>query len=264
MTLSTVTEFPVSSTTVRYNRGSRLIYAFQSKPRDWGHYPGVMVLHDVEGLTDAYREVTRKLAALDYVSKAPDLYSRAEVPKPKKHLETAEQRLEWFKKLEDRRIVDDLARSWEVFSRLHWVWHKPLAIMGFGLGAYYAILHAAMNPQVRSCVAVNPRFLLDQPELSRKEKKAGAVDLKPHKFHNCLHGMKAELITVFPGQDETMPPDQREEFLNLCDRQSVTHTTIPYEGAGPGFWLEGTESYQADYAEDMWGAVLKYFSRRLG
>ncbi|MBN4055041.1 dienelactone hydrolase family protein [Acidimicrobium ferrooxidans] len=262
MTLSTVTDYPVASTTVRYNRGSRMIYAYQSRPRDWGHYPGLLVLHGVGGLTDDYRNITRKLAANDYVGKAPDLYSRAESPKPK-HLETLEAQQDWFAKLEDSRVFDDLACSWKVMARLHWTFKKPLAVMGFGMGAYYAMLYAGMNPEVRACIAVGPQFLFDQPALTRKEIKAGKIDLKPHKFDAGLLNMKADLITVFPGQDPAMPAAKAQEFLDMVDRQSFTSTSIPYEGANAEFWLESADSYQAEYADDMWNALFKYFKRRL-
>lgn len=262
MSLSTVTDYPVASTTLRYNRGSRMIYAFLSRPRDYGHYPGVMLLHDVEGLTDTYRQMTRRLARNDYVSTAPDLYSRAEVPKDK-HLETGETRLAWFAKLDDRRVLEDLGTSWQTLVRLHWTYNKPSAVMGFGMGAYYAILYAGINPEVKACVAVAPQFLFDQPVPSRKELKAGAIDIKPHKFAESLRNMKADLITIWPGADAGMPADKAKEFLDLVDRQSITHTAIPWEGARSGFWLEGAESFQSDYDEEMWRAVLKYFGKRL-
>lgn len=254
----TMQDFAVASTQVRYNRGSRMIYAYQSRPRDMGFYPGVLVLHDILGLTDTYRAWTRTLAARDFFAKAPDLYSRAETPKPDKLKALADQ-LKWFAALPDQRVLDDLERTWEVLERLHWVANQPLGILGFGMGAYYALLHAAANPQVKLVVAVNPRYVFEQ----EPPKKKTEVDLKPRKLDGVLANLKARVAVVLPTGDEYLTAENAQRFLDSLDRQSVTYTHVPFQGAGAGFWVAGSEQHSPAMAKELERLVLLLLEEHL-
>src|ERR1700730_2986939 len=52
------------------------VIAYASRPRDSGSHPGIMVVHEVFGLTEHVKDVTRRLAKEGFVAFAPHLYSR--------------------------------------------------------------------------------------------------------------------------------------------------------------------------------------------
>ncbi len=258
--MPTMQDFTIASTVVRFNRNNRMIFAYQSRPRDMAQYPGVLVLHDVEGLTDADRHATRVLAAADYLATGVDLYSRAETPKADKIKDLAD-RSKFFAKVPDERVLDDLDRAWEVFARLHWVAGQKLGILGFGMGAYYALLFAGRCPGVLACAAVSPRFVLEQAPPKGKD----ATDLKPVKFETpgTLVNARTDALVVLAGADPELPADKAAGLLDLCDRQSFTTQVVRYDAARPRFWDVQAEGHDAALADAMWQEVLGYFERKL-
>lgn len=254
--MPTLQDFEIASTVVRYSRGNRMLIAYQSRPRTFGHYPGVLVLHDLEGLTDQERHLTRRLADQEFVAKAFDIYSRAEVPKAKRIAEVAD-RAKWFAKLPDRRVMDDLERTWEVMRRLHWTYGKRCGVVGFGMGAYYALLLNGMMEDCAACVAVAPRFT-EQPDAPKK-----GEDLKPFKLDQALYNAGSDVLMFLPGNDPECTPAQGERLLDLCDRQSISAIPVRYPEAGARFYVEGQEGYSDASARDMWQGIMAYLESKL-
>lgn len=255
--MPTIQDYMTASTVVRDNRGNRMLFSYQSRPRDMGRYPGVLVLNDVEGLTDVERQATRRLARWDMLGKAFDIYSRAETVKPEKLVEVAD-RSKFFAKIPDKRVFADLERVWEVMALLHWTHGKGLGILGFGMGGYYALLFAGMQPECKAVVAVSPRFTDEQTAPKKGE------DLKPVKFGSGLYEARADAMIVLPGADPEITAEQSEKLLGACDRQSMVTAPVRYEGIKGRFWDPASADYSEAHSEDMWRGIHAFFDQRLG
>lgn len=71
----------IETKTIEYESSGTKIEAFWAGPRTAGKHPGVVVIHDKQGLVEPIRKMARELAAAGYVVLAPDLLPRAESAK---------------------------------------------------------------------------------------------------------------------------------------------------------------------------------------
>ena len=52
----------------------RKTQGFLARPKDAGNYPGVIVIHEIWGLVDHIKDVSKRLASEGYVALAVDLF----------------------------------------------------------------------------------------------------------------------------------------------------------------------------------------------
>ena len=114
-----------------------------------GKGPGVLVLHAWWGLNDTIRTVCDRLAEAGYVAFAPDLY-RGEVTTDKAEAERFSKGL--F--AEQARVKADLGNAVQHLMQSSGQAAGPLAVIGFSLGAYYALSLANVLPKLVRAVTV--------------------------------------------------------------------------------------------------------------
>ncbi|MEM0201351.1 MAG: dienelactone hydrolase family protein [Candidatus Micrarchaeaceae archaeon] len=71
----------ITSKDVVYKSGNEEIHSYISYPNDSNKYPGVILIHEIFGLDDHIKDVTRRLAKEGYVVLAPDLFSSESLSK---------------------------------------------------------------------------------------------------------------------------------------------------------------------------------------
>lgn len=67
----------VEGVEVKYPTENDEVKAYLVKPKREGSFPGVVLIHEIFGLDDHIKDVSRRLAAEGYVVLAPDLFSSA-------------------------------------------------------------------------------------------------------------------------------------------------------------------------------------------
>lgn len=127
--------------------------------------PGVLVLHAWWGLNDFFKGVCDRIAQEGYVACAPDLYGGKIAATPQDALKLESQ--------SDREEIDRQIISAAKMLRSHpAVIGAGSAVLGFSLGAYYA-LELAVHPElgfIRAAVlfyGTNPNVQADQYSRSR-------------------------------------------------------------------------------------------------
>jgi carboxymethylenebutenolidase len=66
----------ILSHNVTYDGKAGAVAAYLTRPAKPGKYPGIIVIHENQGLSDHIRDVARRLAKENYVALAPDFLSR--------------------------------------------------------------------------------------------------------------------------------------------------------------------------------------------
>jgi len=212
-----------------------------SKPDEYtalpegGVGPGVLVLHAWWGLTGFVRQVCDRLAAEGYVALAPDLY----------HGEIVTTIAE-AKKLSGR--LDGQAARAEIVAALERLMHLPATrgeragVIGFSLGAYFALWLADRRPRDVAAVVV---FY-------------GTSGLRFRKMQAACQGHFAE-------HDSYEPPDgvQRVYDRLLAAGREVTFYTYP----GTGHWFfeqDRPDAYDRQAAEIAWQRTTAFLKETLG
>lgn len=199
-----------------------------------GRGPGVLVLHAWWGLNDTMRAFCTRLADAGFVAFAPDLYhGKVAVTIPE--AEALGKALD-ANHLQAKAEIGDASKF---LSERAGQPEKGLAVIGFSLGAYYALDLAAADPErIRSVVLFYG---------------TGGVDFSTS---------KAEYLGHFAENDEFEPQagvDELEETLKLAGRP-VTFYRYP----ATGHWFfepDRTQAFNREAAGLAWNRTLEFLRR---
>jgi carboxymethylenebutenolidase len=204
-----------------------------ARPEDGG--PGVLVLHAWWGLNDTIRAVCDRLAREGFTSFAPDLY----------HGETAST-IEAAEALSG--ALDGDAAEREVAAAADWLWTQVpvhgagIGVVGFSLGAYFALQLAVTDPvHTRAVVAF--------------------YGTGPSGFERA----RASFLGHFAESDPYEPAelvDALESELRAAGRPVRFHR---YPGTGHWFFEpDRPDAHDPDSAELAWDRTLDFLRSELG
>jgi len=199
-----------------------------------GPGPGVLVLHPWWGLNETVKAFSSQLAKEGFVAFAPDLYHG-------KVAVTIEDAKSLVKTLDSEQAKTDIANAVDFLKDTASVSGQGLAVIGFSLGASYALDLSVADPdQIRSVVV----FYGTNPE-----------DYAPS---------KAEYLGHFAEADE---------FESEADVNSLEHalrvagrpvTFYHYKGTGHWFFERDREdAYNKEAATLAWERTLKFLRETL-
>jgi len=89
---------------VSYPSEGAKIPGYLARPRENGRYPGIVILHDIFGVSDHARDVARRFANVGFVVLVPDCFARIEIGTD----ETIDKIRVRAGQLEDRLTVRDI------------------------------------------------------------------------------------------------------------------------------------------------------------
>ena len=196
-----------------------------------GEGPGVLVLHAWWGLNDTMRAVCTRLAEAGFVAFAPDLY-HGKVADTIADAETLGKALDANHLQAKAEIVDATRFLVERAGQAN----RRLAVIGFSLGAYYALDLAAADPQhIRSVVIFYG---------------TGGGDFS---------SSKAAYLGHFAENDPYEPESNVDELEEYLRRAGRPVTFYRYPGTGHWFFEPNrTDAYNQAAASLAWERTLKF------
>ena len=199
-----------------------------------GKGPGVLVLHAWWGLNDTIKAFCKRLADSGFVAFAPDLY-HGKVADNVTDAEAFGGALD----ADHLRAEAEIAEATRFLSERAGEGGHGVAVIGFSMGAYYALHLANANPEhIRSVVLFYG---------------TGGDD-----FSNA----SAEYLGHFAENDEFEPPsnvNELEESLRRAGRPVTFHL---YPGTGHWFFEpDVSQAYNAAAANLAWDRTLAFLKR---
>jgi carboxymethylenebutenolidase len=198
---------------------------FLSLPAAAPPWPGVVVLHEGNGISPQLLRVCQRLAAEGYGAIAPDLFFRAGGTE-------AADFATLIGSLDRDQTRSDIVGASDLLRREG---ASSVGVIGFCMGGLLTYRTALGGDGFGAGVA----------------------------FYGA--GISAELgeptcptLLVFGGEDEYISPAHIEV---VRDRHPET---VVYPEAGHGFMRDGSEDYVADAATDAWARTLDHFAQHLG
>lgn len=218
-----------------------------ARPARAGRFPGVIVLHEVFGVTPEIIDVARKFAARGFVAVVPDMFSggrriaclaRAMVEssrgKPGAMTERVEATRRW---LADRSDVDA----------------DRIAVIGFCMGGGFALTFAASGaPGVRAA-AVN----YGPVPKKRDDLRASCPVVASYGARDLVYGSQARRLEA------------------ALDAHDIDHDVKVYDDAGHSFLTDGRHpvgrlvflplrlGHHESAAADAWQRIFDFFDRHL-
>ena len=226
------------------------ILGYLARPTGDGPYPGVVVIHEVFGLTPWVREVARKIADQGYVAIAPDLHHR-EGPGDADDVAAVVRAAGGNP---DARTIGDVEGAMAHLRSLDYCTGKIGAI-GYCSGGRQTYLVACNIPSLDAAVDCYGGRVVAGPDDLNERQPTAPIDM--------TESMGCPLLGLFGAEDASPSPEQVQQIEQELKRHGVTYDIHSYENAGHGFFADYRPSYSQAAAVDGWERVFAWFDRHL-
>jgi carboxymethylenebutenolidase len=239
----------VAAAAVSFTRDRDRIHAYAAWPSTSGPFPGLVLIPDVRGLYEHYRDVARRFAGCGFYTLAIDLYSR-EGPPDLPDLAAVSR---WIQALPDQRVLGDVGEAVRYLAERPGVRADRIGITGFCMGGQYALMAACTLEPLAACVSWYGM-------LRYHEHSA----LKPASPLELAAGLRCPLLGLFGAEDALIPRADVEELRAILQRAGKTHEIHLYPGAGHAFFNDTRpEMYRPAAAADAWPRAIEFLRHNL-
>jgi carboxymethylenebutenolidase len=214
------------------SRGSTF-RGYLALPSGNGANPGVVVIHEVYGLDDNIRDITRRFAAAGYAALAVDLF-------------TDHSRAVCMARMMGSMVtgrepasIADLAAALDYLVARPEVDPDRVGAIGFCMGGGFAIAWGRRDRRLRAIApfyGTNPRPL------------EAVLRMCP-------------VVGSYPGKDFTARSGRKLD--GRLAQLGVARDIKVYPGARHSFFNDTKRSYDADAASDAWGRTLDFFAEHV-
>ncbi|MGH7406727.1 MAG: dienelactone hydrolase family protein [Candidatus Methylomirabilales bacterium] len=237
---------------VSFSSGPDRVQGYLARPAGGGPFPALVLIHEIHGLTDHFRDLARRFAAEGYVGCVLDLYSREGPPQPQA-LRDAAARNAFVASLPDRRLVADVQAAAAFLRTLPEVRRDRVGVVGFCMGGTVTLLSACHTPGLAAAVVFYGGRLVYQ-EIT-ENKPASPLDLVGH--------IRCPMLCLYGGADASVPLPDIERLRDTLEKHRKTFEFKIYPGAPHAFFNDAREFYRPDEARDAWQRTLRFLEKHL-
>jgi carboxymethylenebutenolidase len=217
-----------------FQSGSRQLEGYMARPEGDGPFPGIVIIHELFGLNENMKDISRRFAAQGYVALAVDLFAGRN------------RAVCMFRVMAGALLnplhnggIHDLKAALTLLSEQPGVDASRLGAVGYCLGGSFAIAWACTDDRLQAIApyyAANPRPLKAVARL-------------------------CPVVGSYPDKDFTTSAGQKLDVE--LDRYHVPHDIKIYSGAKHSFFNDTIGNYDEPAAQDSWGRVLAFFEEHL-
>jgi carboxymethylenebutenolidase len=203
-------------------------------PRGGGPHPGVVVIHESDGLTDHIKDVTRRVAEAGYAALAVDLFGDRN-----RAITMTRYMTGMLLGSVNRYGIDELKAALTLLAKLPEVDASRLGAIDFGIGGGFSIAWACTDSRLKVIApfyATNPRPLDVVKRL-------------------------CPVVGSYPEEDFTA--NAARALDGALTHNGIDHDIKIYPDARHGFFNDQGPAYMKDAAQDSWTRVLGFFEERL-
>ena len=212
------------------------VRAYVAYPERKDQAPGVVVIHEIFGLTDWEPTVVDRLAKNGYVAIVPDLLSSKFGRSPT----DPDSGRKLVADLEPARITRDLDAAYSYLNGVPAVRKGDIGAIGFCWGGGQSFRYATDNPRLRAAV----------------------VCYGPPPDSAALTRIQAPLLGVY-GEDDARIDASLPDVAARLKRLGKSFTYEIYPGTGHGFLKPGRQGSDGPQVERAWSNIMTFFSARL-
>ena len=206
-----------------------------------GRGPGIVILHEIFGITDYQKRRAQDLANLGYIAVIPDLFWRIEsgVSLPEDTQAGLQQAFGYLQKLDEPRAIDDAVAAMEYLRALPETGGRA-AVLGFCMGGRlaYGVAAKADPDVVVSYYGSGIGAQLD----------AADRVTSPILFH-------------FGEADQFLPVDEAEQIRNAFSSHANAEVHM-HAGGGHAFDNPSPMFHHPDCAAEAWQQTVEFLQRR--
>lgn len=217
--------------------------------------PGVVMIHDVWGVSDHTRDLAGRLATEGFAALAVDLYRRESEVK-------IENPGKWMRALSDPTVLADVQAAADQLAASPATRGHGIGVVGFCMGGMYALMAACACDGLRAAVPyyglLSHRYgLLYDPDGLDPERK-------PREPLEMAAELRCPLLAFFGEDDEFVPVADVRALEAQLAKASPPSQVVIYPGAGHAFANDTRpDAYRPDSAADAWRRMLAFLEAHL-
>ncbi|MCC6847900.1 MAG: dienelactone hydrolase family protein [Deltaproteobacteria bacterium] len=239
----------ISDADLRFPGDGAAIDGYGAWPTGGTGLSGLVVVPDVRGLTEHYRDVARRFAREGFFALAVDLYSREGAP----DLPDMPSVFAWIESLPDPRILADLGAAVRYLASRSEVRRERVGITGYCMGGQYALMAACSVPGLAACVAWYGMLRYAE---HNERKPASPLELAP--------GLACPYLGLFGAEDALIPNPDVDELRTILARARKTFEIESYAGAGHAFFNDTRpDAYRPVVAAVAWPRAIEFLRKHL-
>jgi len=207
---------------------------YLARPEGDGPFPGVVIIHEIYGLNENIKDITRRFAQEGYGALAVDLFA-------------GRNRMVCMFRFMGGMLLNSLHHGGirDLKAALSFLAEQPgvdrnrLGAVGYCMGGGFAIAWACTDNRLKAIApyyAANPRPLKAVARL-------------------------CPVIGSYPAEDFTASQGRKLDIE--LDRYNIPHDIKIYPGAKHSFFNDSGRAYNAAAAEDSWERVLAFFKEHI-
>jgi len=197
---------------------------------------GMVVLPDVRGLHQFYKELAQRFAeagidsvAIDYFARTAGMGDRSESFDYMPHVQQTTP----------EGVAADTAAAIKHLKSKDGGAVKSVFTVGFCFGGSNSWTQSALNPELNGCIGFYGR---------------------PQRAEAFISQMKAPLLVMIAGDDAATPLPQSREFVDRLKAAGVAVESHVYEGA-PHSFFDRSYAQWKDACDDAWRRMLDFVKR---
>ncbi len=214
-------------------------------------HPAVIVLQEAFGVNSHIKDVCRRFAAEGYIAVAPELFHRAGAGIEIGYTEYMAKASPIMKELTNEGLVDDLSSTLNYVKTLENVDKNKIAIIGFCLGGFAAVLSACRLPVAAAISFYGGGINKDRP----------GMRLTP--LLKEFSKIQCPVLLVYGEKDHGITADDVEVTRSAMEAAKRKYDLRVYPGAEHGFFCDERASYSPDAARTSWSETLAWLSTAL-
>jgi len=234
---------------VTFERGADRLRGYLACPDAAPPWPALVLVPDVRGLGEHYRDVARRFAGDGFATLAVDLYSREGAPE----LPDMAAVFRWMRALPDRRVLSDLGAAVGHLATRAEIAAGAIGITGFCMGGQYALMAACTVPGLAACVSWYGMLRYAETDAV---KPASPLDLAPD--------LACPYLGFFGEDDALIPRADVEALRAILARDGKRFEIVTYPGAGHAFFNDTRpDAFRPQAANESWTRAVTFFRRHL-
>lgn len=214
--------------------------------------PGVVVVPDVWGLSDHYRDIAQRLADEGFAALALDVYRKTGRPE----LTDVPSAMRWMRELRDPVVLETVQEAIDALAAHPVAEGRKIGVIGFCMGGKYALLAGCRCRGLSACA---PFYgMLSEPEDRDPERK-------PESALEAIGDLACPLLGLYGDEDPLIPVEDVRELERRLEKTGQPFEVKLYAGAGHAFFNDTREAmYRPEAARDAWARLVPFLRENLG
>ncbi len=219
---------------------------------DHGRRPGLVMVPDVWGLSDHYRDLAGRVAAEGFAVLAIDPYRKTGHPQK---MESPADALAWIRELPDPLVLETLREAREHLAEAPAAAGQAIGITGFCMGGQYAILGGCLVPGFAACAPFYGMLVYEDGLDPAK---------KPRQPLDAIADLACPFLGLYGAEDHLIPVEQVRELEQRLAKTGQPAEVVLYEGAGHAFMNETRpQMHRPDAARDAFARLVAFLEHSL-